>query len=81
MIADILYKIIGGDSAGDWMRFNSYSLPLMKQRLNADFVNASADEIIFIFSRPGKNHHHRHWLNGCHTVFYQIRLTMMDIRL
>jgi hypothetical protein len=33
--------------------FNSYSLPLMKQRLNADFINASADGFIFIFSQIG----------------------------
>jgi hypothetical protein len=27
----------------------------MKQRLNADFINASAEEFFFIFSQTGKN--------------------------
>jgi hypothetical protein len=53
------------DSLGDWRGFNSYKSSLMKQRLNADFTNASGGGIIFYFSQVGKKPSFVFDLNPC----------------
>jgi hypothetical protein len=45
--------------------FNSYISSLMKQRLNADFTNASGGRIIFLFSHTGKKVSSMFSLNPC----------------
>jgi len=44
---------MGGDSVGDWIRFNSNKSSTIKQRLKAVSINASSGWNIFLNSQFG----------------------------